>query len=78
MASRRSLPRGAQRGPQEGRFARVSRTARRVWPFALEAWRRWDRLPPHQKERYRKMASDYARRGRDAVGSRGGGRGRRR
>jgi hypothetical protein len=26
----------------------------------LEAWRRWDRLPPHEKERYRRMASDYA------------------
>jgi hypothetical protein len=43
------------------RAARVRQTARRVWPLALEAWRRWDRLPPHEKERYRRMASDYAK-----------------
>jgi hypothetical protein len=52
--------------PPEPRRARVATRARRVWPVALEVWRRWDRLPDHQKERYRQMASDYARRGRDA------------
>ena len=56
MAKR--LPRGGQ--PQ-GRFGRVSQTARRLWPVVLEAWRRWEQLPPHQKERYRRMAGDAAR-----------------
>ena len=63
----RRLPRGGQ--PQ-GRFGRVSHTARRLWPVVLEAWRRWEQLPPHQKERYRRMAGDAARRGRDTVASR--------
>ena len=49
----------AQRPP--ARLARVRQTARRVWPVALEAWRRWERLPPHEKERYKRMASDYAK-----------------
>ena len=75
MAQRRSLPRGT-RAPAGGRFARVSQTARRMWPVAIEAWRRWDRLPPHEKERYKRMASDYARRGRDAAANRRGRRGR--
>lgn len=70
MAQRRSLPRGTGGASRGGRFARVSQGARRAWPIALEAWRRWDRLPPHEKERYKRMASDYARRGRDAAASR--------
>ena len=45
-----------------GRVARVQQTAKRAWPVALEVWRRWDRLPPHEKERYRRMASEYAQR----------------
>ena len=60
----------ARGAPPPGRRARVVSSARRAWPVALEAWRRWDRLPPAQTERYRKMASDYARRGRDAINSR--------
>jgi hypothetical protein len=69
--ARGSLPRGGGRRP--GRFSRVSRGARHAWPVALEAWRRWDNLPAHQKERYRRMASDYARRGREAAAKRRGG-----
>ena len=49
-----------------GRIARVRQTARRAWPFALEAWRRWDRLAPHEKERYKRMASDYAKKAQTA------------
>jgi hypothetical protein len=52
------------------RAMRVRETARRVWPLALEAWRRWDRLPPHEKERYRRMASDYAKKAQSARSSR--------
>ena len=63
----RRLPRG---GPPQGRFGRVSQTARRLWPVALEAWRRWDNLPPAQKERYRQMAGNAARRGRETMDAR--------
>jgi hypothetical protein len=52
--------------PPPTRIARVRQTARRVWPIALEAWRRWDRLPPNEKERYKRMASDYAGKARSA------------
>jgi hypothetical protein len=48
------------------RMTRVRQTARRVWPVALEAWRRWDRLSPREKERYKRMASDYANKARSA------------
>ena len=74
----RQLPRGSGGGP--GRFGRARHTARRLWPLALEAWRRWDSLSPQEKERYRRMASEYARRGRDTLEAsrarrgRGGGR----
>jgi len=63
----RQLPRG---GPPTSRIRRVTTTAQRLWPVALEAWRRWDQLPPAQKERYRNMAGSYARRGRDTIASR--------
>ena len=55
---------------QPARLGRVRQTARRVWPLALEAWRRWDNLPPHEKERYKRMASDYASKARSARGRR--------
>ena len=58
-------------GPRPRRVpGRYRDTARRAWPIALEAWRRWDRLPPHEKERYKRMASDAARRGRAILNSR--------
>jgi hypothetical protein len=56
----------ARQQPPPAGLARVRHTARRVWPLALEAWRRWDRLPPHEKERYRRMASDYAKKAQSA------------
>jgi hypothetical protein len=59
---------------------RARRTARRLAPLALEAWRRWQALPPEEKERYRGMARRYAERGRtvgrgalDRFGRRRGG-----
>jgi hypothetical protein len=36
----------------------------------LAAKQRWDALTPQQQERYRRMASDYARRGQDALSRR--------
>lgn len=43
------------------------RVARRMAPLALEAYRRWQALPPEQRERYRTMALNAAERGRQAV-----------
>jgi hypothetical protein len=45
---------------------RGRRAARRLAPLALEAWRRWQSLPPEEKERYRTLARRYADRGRGA------------
>jgi hypothetical protein len=47
-----------------GRGRGVGRTARRLAPLALEAWRRWQALPPEEKARYRALARRYAERGR--------------
>jgi hypothetical protein len=54
-----------QLGP--GRGARAVRNARRLWPYFLMAWERWQALPPEQKERYRRQARDYAERGRKVI-----------
>ncbi len=56
--------------PKPGRLTRARGVAKRTWPVAVEAWRRWDNLSPQQKERYRKMAAEYAQRGRKALASR--------
>jgi TRAP-type C4-dicarboxylate transport system substrate-binding protein len=49
---------------------RAARYARRAWPFVLAAYRRWDRLPPEEKERYRKRARETAKRGRKELDKR--------
>ena len=56
----------------------VLRTARRVYPILLAAYRRWDSLSPEDKERYRKLARRYAESVRDAVQQTGPGQRRRR
>ena len=43
------------------------RAARRLAPLAIGAYRRWQRLTPEEKERYKQRARDYAQRGRSAV-----------
>jgi hypothetical protein len=55
------LPHGGARG---GRAARAAHGARRIWPYVLMAWERWQSLSPEQKERYKRQARDYAKRGR--------------
>jgi hypothetical protein len=40
------------------------RQLRRLWPYVLMAWERWQQLSPEEKERYKKQARDYAERGR--------------
>lgn len=43
---------------------RAARLARRLYPVALAAYRRWQSLTPEEKERYRRLVRDYAERGR--------------
>ena len=57
----------AQQRPTRGRLARTSHGARRVWPFVLMAWERWQSLSPQEKERYKRQARDYGERGRKAL-----------
>jgi hypothetical protein len=66
----RQLPPGRPAGGSRKRTA--VNAAKRAWPVLLEAYRRWDQLTPAQKERYRRMAADYAQRGRETVRRRRG------
>jgi glycogen debranching enzyme len=52
------------------RIARTARGARRVWPYMLMAWERWQALSPEEKERYKRRAREYAERGRRALDQR--------
>jgi hypothetical protein len=49
------------------RTTRAVQGARRLWPYVLMAWERWQALPPDKKERYKRQARDYAERGRKLV-----------
>jgi len=46
---------------------RAARAARRLYPLALLAYERWQKLSPAEKERYRVRAREYAERGRGSV-----------
>jgi hypothetical protein len=46
------------------RMQRAARGARRAWPVLLMAWERWQKLPDHEKERYKRQAREAAQRGR--------------
>ena len=43
---------------------------RRLWPYVLMAWERWQAMSPEEKERYKRQARDYAERGRRLVDER--------
>jgi hypothetical protein len=65
----------AQAGRQgPGRLSRAARGARRMWPYLLMAWERWQKLSPEEKERYKARARGYADRGRRAIEARRRGR----
>jgi TRAP-type C4-dicarboxylate transport system substrate-binding protein len=49
------------------RMQRAVRGARRAWPVLLMAWERWQKLPDHEKERYKRQARAAAERGRKAL-----------
>ena len=43
------------------------RQLRRLWPYVLMAWERWQQLSPEEKERYKKQARGYADRGKKVL-----------
>jgi hypothetical protein len=56
------------------RGRRAAHGVRRLWPFVLMAWERWQALSPAEKERYKRQARDYAGRGKQMLDSRRGRR----
>jgi hypothetical protein len=44
----------------DGRGSKAVSNARRLWPYLLMAWERWQALSPEEKERFKKQARDYA------------------
>jgi hypothetical protein len=64
--SQRNLGRGAGYG-RVARARSAARGARRLWPYVLMAWERWQSLTPEEKERYKKQARGYMDRGRAAM-----------
>ena len=57
-----------------GRRGKAVDRARRLWPYVMMAWERWQRLSPAEKERYKRQAQEYAQRGRDLTARRRGRR----
>ena len=49
---------------------RLTRNIRRAWPLVLMAWERWQKLPDHEKEKYKRQAREYAQRGRKLIDER--------
>jgi glycogen debranching enzyme len=62
--SQRRLRRTSARG---GRTRSAAHGVRRVWPYVLMAWERWQSLSPEEKERYKKQARGYMDRGKKAL-----------
>ena len=54
------------------RARNAGRSARRLWPYMLMAWERWQALSPEEKERYTRRAREYRKRGRRAIDQRRG------
>jgi hypothetical protein len=52
------------------RGARTAQRIRRLWPYVLMAWERWQALSPDERERYKRKARGYADRGRRALETR--------
>ena len=50
-----------------GRARNAARGARRLWPYVLMAWERWQSLSPEEKERYKKQARGYVDRGKQTL-----------
>ena len=52
------------------RMRRTARGVRRAWPFVLMAWERWQQLSQDEKDRYKRQAQQYAKRGRKLLDER--------
>jgi hypothetical protein len=59
-------------GPSRG--SKAVTNARRLWPYLLMAWERWQSLPPEKKEQYKRQARQAADRGRKVLDQRRRGR----
>jgi len=55
----------AGKAPSSSKYREAARLARRGVPIAIELYRRWQSLPPETRERYLRMARDYANRAGD-------------
>ena len=55
-------------GPSRG--SKAVTNVRRLWPYLLMAWERWQALPPEKKEQYKRQARDAADRGRKVLDER--------
>ena len=58
--------------PKRSKYSEAARLARRGVPIAIDLYRRWQELTPEQRERYLKMAREYARKAGDAYADRRG------
>jgi ribosomal protein L34 len=52
------------------RSSKAVTNARRLWPYMLMAWERWQQLPPEQKERYKRQARQAADQGKKVLAQR--------
>jgi hypothetical protein len=64
--SQRNLGRSGNYG-RAGRARSAVSGARRMWPYILMAWERWQSLSPEEKERYKKQARTYMDRGKQTL-----------
>jgi hypothetical protein len=60
---------GTGRAYRGSRIRGAVRGGRRVWPYLMMAWERWQSLTPEEKERYKKQARGYAVRGKELLDS---------
>ena len=65
--SQRRIAGSAGRGYRGSRIRTGVRGVRRMWPYVLMAWERWQSLSPEEKERYKKQARGAMDRGRKAL-----------
>jgi hypothetical protein len=56
--------------PKKKPVERAVSGARKLWPYLLMAWERWQNLSPEEKERYKRRAREYADRGRETLARR--------
>jgi hypothetical protein len=47
---------------RKSQYETAKQLAKRGIPIAMDLWRRWQQLTPEERERYLKMAKDYAKR----------------